>query len=163
MEDIKAPIEETSNLLPSVSGSLEDVIAFTEQSTHNIMSLLDNIERNSNKIGENIETLLKFNPTKTITSLLTDTKQLNQDNLNKLVEIYTAMSFQDITAQQIKRVIQAIEDTKRRLLQMVVSSIELSPDNTETKEKIIGKATELLTGDRISQDDVDDLLKEFGL
>ena len=108
MEDIKAPIEETSNLLHSVSGSLEDVIAFTEQSTHNIMSLLDNIERNSNKIGENIETLLKLNPTKTITSLLTDTKQLNQDNLNKLVEIYTAMSFQDITAQQIKRVIQAI-------------------------------------------------------
>ena len=46
---------------------------------------------------------------------------------------------------------------------MVVSSIELSPDNTETKEKIIGKATELLTGDRISQYDVDDLLKEFGL
>jgi len=40
VEDITAPIEETSNLLPSASASLQDVIEFTEKSTHQIMSLL---------------------------------------------------------------------------------------------------------------------------
>ncbi len=163
VEDIKAPIEETSNLLPSASASLQDVITFTEQSTHKVMSLLDEIEKNSQKIDEDINTLLKFGPTKTINNLLEDIKSLNQDNMSKIIEIYTTMSFQDITAQQIKKVIQAIEDTKRRLLQMVVSSIEQSSKDEELKEKIVGKATEILTGDRINQDDVDDLLKEFGL
>jgi len=163
VEDIKAPIEETSDLLPSASASLQDVIEFTEKSTHQIMSLLDAIEANSKKIDEDISNLLKLKPTKTINGILEEIKSLNQDNLNKLIEIYTAMSFQDITAQQIKKVIQAIEDTKRRLLQMVVSSIEASEKDETTKEKIIGKATEILTGDRINQDDVDELLKEFGL
>ena len=31
VEDIKAPIEKTSNLLPSASASLQDVIEFTEK------------------------------------------------------------------------------------------------------------------------------------
>jgi chemotaxis protein CheZ len=163
VEDIKTPIEETSDLLPSASASLQDVIEFTEKSTHSVMTLLDAIETNSKKIDEDVDTLLKFNPTKSINAILEDIKHLNQDNMNKIIEIYTAMSFQDITAQQIKKVIQAIEDTKRRLLQMVVSSIEATEKDETTKEKIIGKATEILTGDRIDQNDVDDLLKEFGL
>jgi chemotaxis protein CheZ len=163
VEDIKTPIEETSDLLPSASASLQDVIEFTEKSTHSVMTLLDAIETNSKKIDEDVDTLLKFNPTKGINAILEDIKHLNQDNMNKIIEIYTAMSFQDITAQQIKKVIQAIEDTKRRLLQMVVSSIEATEKDETTKEKIIGKATEILTGDRIDQNDVDDLLKEFGL
>jgi chemotaxis protein CheZ len=163
VEDIKTPIEETSDLLPSASASLQDVIEFTEKSTHSVMTLLDAIETNSKKIDEDVDTLLKFNPTKGIKAILEDIKHLNQDNMNKIIEIYTAMSFQDITAQQIKKVIQAIEDTKRRLLQMVVSSIEATEKDETTKEKIIGKATEILTGDRIDQNDVDDLLKEFGL
>jgi len=100
------------------------------------MSLLDAIETNSKKIDEDISTLLKLKPTKTINGILEEIKSLNQDNLNKLIEIYTAMSFQDITAQQIKKVMQAIEDTKRRLLQMVVSSIEASEKDETTKEKI---------------------------
>jgi len=40
VEDIKAPVGETSNLLPSASASLQDVIEFNEKSTHQIMSLL---------------------------------------------------------------------------------------------------------------------------
>ncbi len=163
VDEIKAPIEETSTILPSATESLQDVIEFTEKSTHTVMGLLDQVEKNSQKIEEDVDALLTFGPTKTIDIILQEMKSLNQDNLNKILEIYTAMSFQDITAQQIKKVIQAIEDTKRRLLQMVVSSIEQTSDNEEVKEKIIGKATEILTGDRINQDDVDDLLKEFGL
>jgi len=67
------------------------------------MSLLDAIEKLLKKIDEDVATLLKLGPTKTIKTILEDIKTLNQDNLNKLIEIYTAMSFQDITAQQIKK------------------------------------------------------------
>lgn len=77
--------------------------------------------------------------------------------------MYELFSFQDLSAQQIKEVINILEDTKKNLLAIAVSSIESSDLPDESKERAKGKVHELLSGDRIFQEDVDKLLEELGL
>ncbi len=163
VEEVAKPIEESSKTIPSAADSLRDVIAYTEKSAHEVMSILDIMEKNSQIIKENVEFLLNLNPFNTIKEKLLIIKEKNDDNLSKFLDLYSAMSFQDLTSQQIKKVIEALEDTKKRLLMIVMNSINKEDISEEKKEKIIGKATEILTGDRINQDDVDALLAEFGL
>jgi chemotaxis protein CheZ len=100
---------------------------------------------------------------RSIQDRLEEIREKNRENINKLLEIYTLMSFQDLSSQQLEKVIESLENLKKSIIKLVASSIESMDLEKEQKEKISGKVTELLTGDRVSQEDVDDLLKQLGL
>jgi chemotaxis protein CheZ len=163
IEEVSKPLEETSSALPMASASLEDVIRYTEQAVHQIIDALNQINENSQVIEKDVEFLLRFSPVRSIQDRLEEIKEKNRENINKLLEIYTLMSFQDLSSQQLKNVIEFLEKLKRGIIKLVASSIESMGLEKEKKEKISGKVTELLTGDRISQEDVDELLKQLGL
>ncbi len=163
LEETMKPLEETSNILPGASGSLEDVIKYTEQAVHQIMDLLEQTSQNCQTISENLNYLINLNPTSSILKRLELIKEKNDDNLSKILNIMSLMSFQDISSQQIRKVIQVIEDVKKTILKMIISSVDKTVSSQEEKQKIVSKATEMLTGDRIFQEDVDALLKELGL
>ncbi|MCS7307581.1 MAG: protein phosphatase CheZ [Aquificaceae bacterium] len=163
LEEVAKPLEESSNTLPMASGSLEDVIKFTEQSVHEIMGLLNNMMEDASRMQEEVDFLLSLNPVSSIKTRLENIKNTSVNISNLLLQIITLMSFQDLASQQIKKVIQVLEDLKKTILKIIVSSVEASGLSIEQKEKIVGKATEMLTGDRIFQEDVDKLLEELGL
>ncbi len=163
IEEIVKPLEETSTILPGASGSLEDVIRFTEQSVHQIMNTLEQVNQNIKVIDENVGYLLSLSPTQSIAERLWTIKEKNQENASKVMEVITLMSFQDISSQQIRKVIEVIENVKRTIVKMVISSVDTAIVDQEEKQRIVSKATEMLTGDRIFQEDVDALLKELGL
>lgn len=163
LDEVIQPLQESSNAIPSASGSLEDVIRFTESSVHQIMSILNSLMEEVNKINEEVEFLLNLNPVSSIRARLESIKERALNLSNMILQVITLMSFQDLASQQIKRVIEVLDDLKRTILKIIVSSIEASGLSIEQKEKIVGKATEMLTGDRIFQEDVDQLLEELGL
>jgi chemotaxis protein CheZ len=163
IEEVSKPLEETSSALPMASASLEDVIHYTEQAVHQIMDALNQINENSQVIENDVEFLLRFSPVRSIQDRLEEIREKNRENINKLLEIYTLMSFQDLSSQQLKKVIESLENLKKSIIKLVASSIESMGLEKEQKERISGKVTELLTGDRVSQEDVDDLLKQLGL
>ncbi len=163
VEEVSKPLEETSSTLPMASASLQDVIQYTEQAVHQIMEALNEINENSQVIEKDVEFLLKFSPIRSIQDKLEEIKDRNRDSINKLLEVYTLMSFQDISSQQLKKVIEALENLKRNIIRMVASSMDKLNLGEEKKQKLTGKVTEILSGDRIYQEDVDELLKELGL
>ncbi|GAB6072367.1 protein phosphatase CheZ [Venenivibrio stagnispumantis] len=163
IEENTKPIEEASSFLPSAADSLRDVMKFTEQKTKEIIDILDLVEENNKVINQTVKELLSLNPIEPIKSKLELIKEKNEDNMNQILLVYTTLSFQDLSAQQIKNVIEALEDIKKILIKIIISSIEAGSLHVENKDKVIGKATEMLTGDRIFQEDVDNILKELGL
>ena len=163
VEEILKPLEETSSVLPGASGSLEDVIRFTEESVHRIMDDLEQINKDLQVISDNVDYLSKLSPIPSISSRLETIKIKNQEIQQKVFEVISAMSFQDLASQQIRKVIEVIENIKKVIVKIVLSSVDANIVSGEKKEKIVSKATEMLTGDRINQEDVDALLKELGL
>lgn len=148
---------------PTASESLREVIKFTEESANRIIEQIDKVEQNCKDIDKTVEELLSLNPVNSIREKLSFIKEKNSENMSILLKVYELFSFQDLSAQQIKEVINILEDTKKNLLAIAVSSIESSDLPDESKERAKGKVHELLSGDRIFQEDVDKLLEELGL
>lgn len=164
IENIKKPVSESSQLLPQTAKNIEDVMVFLEETSHTIMNLLEKINENSNSIKEDVEFLLSLNPIQKVRERLESIKSKNEDTLNTLLELYTHMSFHDLAGQQLKTVLQLLENLKETLLKVIVSQVTAGKDLDEQKvEGIKGKVSELLSRDRIDQEDVDKLLEEFGL
>jgi len=164
IEGIKKPVSESSQLLPETAKNIEDVMVFLEQTSHTIMNLLEKINKNSDAIGKDVEFLLSLNPIPKVREKLESIKEKNDENLNTLLELYTHMSFHDLAGQQLKTVLQVLEKIKDTLLNIIVSQVIAGKDLKEEEVSgIKGKVSELLSQDRIDQDDVDKLLEEFGL
>ena len=164
IEGIKKPVSESSQLLPDTVKNIEDVMVFLEQTSHTIMNLLEKINNNANEIEKDVEFLLSLNPVPKVREKIESIKDKNQDTLNTLLELYTHMSFHDLAGQQLKVVLQVIQKIKDTLLDIIVSQVVAGKDLKEEEVKgIKGKVSELLEQDRVSQDDVDKLLEEFGL
>ncbi len=163
LDEVVKPLEETTSALPMASGSLEDVIKFTEQSVHQIMGILNDLMSELQEFQKDIDFLLNLNPIGSIRQRLEGMKERSQRLSNLILQVVTLMSFQDLASQQIKKVIEVLEELKKTILKIIISSVEVSSLSDEQKEKIVGKATEMLTGDRIFQEDVDKLLEELGL
>jgi chemotaxis protein CheZ len=156
--------EITQIVEPSATESLKEVIKFTEESSNKIISEIDKVEENCKIIDKEVSELLALNPTNSIKEKLGIIKEKNTENMNILIKVYELFSFQDLSSQQIKEVINILEETKKHLLGIAMASIEASGElSKEQKEVISGKVHELLTGDRIFQEDVDKLLEELGL
>jgi len=164
IEGIKKPVSESSQLIPETAKNIEDVMVYLEQTSHTIMSLLEIINKNSNEINEELEKLLDLNPVKSVREKLEHIKELNIENLNKILELYSHLSFHDLAGQQLKLVIEVLEKIKNALLNIIVSHVTRGKDLKEEEVSgIKGKVSQLLSQDRVSQEDVDALLEEFGL
>ncbi|ACN98679.1 chemotaxis phosphatase, CheZ [Sulfurihydrogenibium azorense Az-Fu1] len=162
-ETAKVATHTTKVITPTATESLREVIKFSEESANNIIQQIDKVEENCKVIDKTVDELLNLNPVSTIKEKLSLIKEKNKDNMNILIKVYELFSFQDLMAQQIKEVINILEETKKNLLKFAATSIEMSSLSEEDKKKAVGKVHEFITGDRINQQDVDKLLEELGL
>lgn len=162
-DTIKVATHTSEVVTPTATESLLEVIKFSEDSTNKIIGQIDIVEENCKVIDRTVDELISLNPVNSIKDKLNLIKDKNTENMRVLLKVYEMFSFQDLMAQQIKEVINILEDTKKNLLKFAAVSIEMSNIPEDEKKKAVGKVHELITGDRISQDDVDKLLEELGL
>ncbi len=164
IDEIKKPVAESSQLIPETAKNIQDVMTFLENTSHSIMNLLERINGNSKKISEDVDFLLSLNPVPKIRERLESIKEKNEQNLSTILELYTHLSFHDLAGQQLKTVIDVLERIKSALVDVIVSQVTAGKDLKEDQVSgIKGKVSEILSRDRISQEDVDRLLEEFGL
>ena len=164
IEGIKKPVSESSQLIPETAKNIEDVMVYLEKTSHTIMGLLEVINSNSQEINRDLQTLLSLNPVRSIKEKLEHIKEKNEDNISKILELYTHLSFHDLAGQQLRLVIEVLERIKSALLNIIVSHVTRGKDLKEEEVSgIKGKVSQLLSQDRFSQEDVDALLEEFGL
>ena len=162
--DLKKPVKESSESIPLAQDGISDIIKETEKAANNIMNLLDDINENSGVIGKNLCSLIDLNPIKKIKESLINLKELNKKNIDKILDVLALLSFQDLTGQKLYKIQNTLNETKIKLLKVLVDSeVEAKELTIERKQEIYGKLNDLvLDNQKIAQNDVNSILSELG-
>ena len=127
------------NKVPDDSAHLQDVLKSTEEATHNILDCATSIQSISDRLPAE-----------------------EQDEINKYItRIYEACNFQDITGQQIKRVLKnlsSLEDRVRKL-GMTTKMYAQSQQPQESEPSLLNGPQ--LSAETPNQDDVDKLFRSL--
>ena len=168
MSEIGAPMLANSAQLPQASAHLLDLNKMTEEGTLEVMRLTeiiqDNRARAAKELAAVVSTLEAVDCQTLASRLGKTTNELAQDDKH-LMDIMTALSFQDLVAQRVKKLVTIIEDVQCKLVELVVV-FGLKQGGTPPEAQ--GKAGEMLKqleaskSTAIKQDLADELLSEFG-
>jgi chemotaxis protein CheZ len=168
MAEVGAPMVADSAQLPQATAHLLDLNKMTEEGTLEVMRLTEIIQENRARavkgLAAVISTLQAVDCT-TLAALLEKTAQeLAQDDKH-LMDIMTALSFQDLVAQRVKKLVTIVEDVQCKLVELVVV-FGLKQEGAASRTQ--GKAGEMLRqleaskSTALKQDLADELLSEFG-
>ncbi|WP_457570412.1 protein phosphatase CheZ [Desulfovulcanus sp.] len=162
--------EEAEEILHETSDQLDAVIKTTEKATEDILAIVEKQLEQSSHIISVLEKVKNGgqDAMQVIDWLIVKNNELNND----LVKILTALSFQDLTGQRMKRVIASLRKIEEHVLKLYL----MSGLSIKTKEKEPEKDFETIKAEsekkvselkgpqmNVSQADVDDLLAQLGL
>lgn len=133
--------------MPCAIDRLQFVIDKTEEAANKTMGIVEKYILSMDEVASHIRNL--NGPEDSVSYLKSFKNQLEDD----LTEILTAQSFQDITGQTIKKVIKLVGDLENELVKMI-TTFGVKIDESKKLETVISE--------KVSQEDVDELLKEFG-
>jgi len=133
--------------MPNAIDRLQFVIDKTEEAANKTMGIVEKYILSMDELAGHIRNLQ--GPEESITFIRGFKNRLEDD----LTEILTTQSFQDITGQVIKKVIGLVGDIEEELVKLIATFGVKVED---------GRKSEAVTPEKVSQTDVDDLLKEFG-
>ncbi len=137
--------------------SIEESEKFTSEIINDINSCLTL----SKKIKENNQFLKKIYGND---SLISENEELAEQIYNILFNSLTKLEFQDILSQRLLKVSSFLSDIEREILKiLLLFGLNDSSTSDEKKREIEEKLKEIEWKKEISQEDVDDILKEFGL
>ena len=169
MAEVGAPIVADSAQLPQATAHLLDLNKMTEEGTLEVMRLTEIIQDTRARAAKELTAVvstLEAVDCRTLAARLEKTAQeLAQDDKH-LIDIMTALSFQDLVAQRVKKLVTIVEDVQCKLVELVVV-FGLKQEGTAPETH--GKASEMLRqleaskSTAIKQDLADELLSEFGL
>lgn len=162
--------EKAENMLSEASTQLDYIFKSTEEAATKI---LDIVEKNMNT-QEQVLVLLEEEASKNPgNELVQKLKGINQEIQSDYIEVMTALSFQDLTGQRIKKVLSFLSFVENEIFRILVSTgikikeKEASPD--KDVEEIISEAQarvdDTLKGPQsdANQGDIDNLLADLGL
>jgi chemotaxis protein CheZ len=164
---VEAPVEETTAQLPQASAHLSDLAKLTEEGTHRVMELTEELQDNRRQVMKSVGELATLLPNSRDGTqrdrIAAITGLLSADD-KRLMDIMTALSFQDLVAQRIKKIITILDDVEHKLLQMVVvfgAKQNGAPDANGKADQML-KELEASRSTALKQDLVDDILGQFG-
>ncbi|RMA97510.1 protein phosphatase CheZ [Hydrogenothermus marinus] len=137
---LKSAVDESKDAVETILNNINKTILNLEE----ILKLKDMLSDDNKEIKDKIDSLAK----ETI-SLLTDS--------------LTKLEFQDIVGQRLNKVLSFIEDIEKSILKVLLILGIDEESSKEKKEELKKKLEEIEWKKEVSQDDVDDILKEFGL
>lgn len=165
---IGGPFASSSANLPVVASNLTDLSKMTEDGTLEVMRLTeliqDNHARTLTELAAIDEALTASGHAALADRLRTIASGLKQDD-QWLMQIMTALSFQDLVAQRVKKLVAILSDVQDKLMELVVVfGVRHASDGVEPT----GKSGELLKQleesktTAMKQDVADEILAQFG-
>lgn len=166
IREMESPVTTTSDQLPQATAHLNDLAKMTEEGTHRVLTLTDAIEANREAmqtVGEQLRQKLKGKQATDVERLL----ELLKVDKCRLMDIRVALSFQDLVAQRVAKLVTILNEVQLKLLKLVVIfGIKQQKDGGDAKDE--GRGNEMLRqleasqATALEQDLVDDILSEFG-
>jgi chemotaxis protein CheZ len=147
-------VAQAGELMEEATHRLDQVIQATEKATFEIIEL---VERNLSAPDELLALVRQSVPDRDIQD---KASSLCQNLSEDMVKIMTCLSFQDLTGQRIKRVIDMLAKVRDMVAELYVSTGIL----VKAKEKEPGQPLEELKKEaksKVSQSEVDDLLAQL--
>jgi len=139
--------ELAKNDMPNAVDRLHFVITKTEEAANKTMSIVEKYIMKMDEVADQIRKVQ--GPPETISYLKAFKNELEDD----LTVILTTQSFQDLTGQTIKKVIELVAELEAELVKLIATfGVTIAPEAASKGPK----------PEQVNQSDVDDLLKNFG-
>lgn len=169
LSEFSTPVSTSTEQLPQALTHLTNLKTMTEQGTHRVMLEVEAIQDNHLKLIGMIKDLtLALQKQQTPPALLQQLQAVagavNADD-KRLLDIMTALSFQDLVAQSVNKLVTILQEVEHKLLQLVVV---FGPYQKQAAKKEQDKASEMLKqleatkNTSMNQDLADEILKQFG-
>ena len=175
-EEPRVSQEETGKLFGEAAEQLNEVMATTLEATENIMIEVEGMLTRMQTVSNQAREMKSIGDEDAVDALLEEVNACE----NSLTKIMTDLSFQDLTGQRLKKVVNALSDIQASIFKMYVSSGlmiktgEAMPEKNvqEIKEESKRRMDEIMEvkGSALhgpsrssSQADVDNLLADLGL
>ncbi|MDR2893754.1 MAG: protein phosphatase CheZ [Deltaproteobacteria bacterium] len=167
--------DDASALFREASRQLDEIMTTTYEAADNIMNQAELIQDRQIAASKTIQTLRERNADPLLLDALAVFLKENSDGVNSIV---TALSFQDLTGQRIKKVVNALSSVHQLVVETYVSGglmlkkseEEPGKDFETLKQESLEQAAATVKGSELkgpsldsSQKDVDDLLAQLGL
>ena len=169
IRDMESPVASTADQLPQANNFLADLSRMTEEGTHKVMTLTDEIEANRTTMTKSLEEVQALLANQAGSEAARERiaaviQELGKDE-TRLVDISVALGFQDLVAQRVKKLVTIMDDVQHKLLKLVVI-FGLKQDQVKAKHEDRGhemlKQLEASSNTGLEQNLVDDILGEFG-
>lgn len=163
--------EDPNELFSRASNQLDAILQTTESATVKIIDTIENLQTMSDTLSGIVKSFEKGGVSKAERETLAEINNtLSQD----LMSIMTTLSFQDLTGQRIKIIIETIKKIEKIVLDvymttgLMIKARSEAPDSSADFQHLQAKAKDKLTelkGPQLdsSQGSVDDLLSSLGL
>lgn len=167
LQKLDPVVTETTDKMPQASSQLTDITMATEAATHKIMTFTEKVMDDQEIVSVKIKDLREAATASTVDStailrIARDIEEINNKNKNDMIEILTALSFQDLTGQKIKKIIALVGDVETRILGLLIS-FGIKKEDGARKEAMMGQLKDASKGLGVNQVLVDDILKNLGM
>ncbi|MEW6542424.1 MAG: protein phosphatase CheZ [Nitrospirota bacterium] len=169
LSKLDMPAQMSAGQLPQASKHLSDLIRMTEEGTHRVMELAEEIQGTHASVATALDALgsalAGAKRGKGYVEQVGKIKDMLVQDDKRLLDIMTALSFQDLAGQRIKKIMTILDDVQRRLLEMVVvfGGYQTGPGQrgTTSADEMLRQLDASKTSAQ-NQDLVDQILGQFG-
>lgn len=161
-------IVSSSQQLPTASSHLSDLNKMTEEGTLEVMRLTELIQDEHSRITKELSAVVQVLQAMDCTTLAERLGTVNTVVTQEgkyLMEIMTALSFQDLVAQRVKKLVAILDEVQSRLVELVVVFGLQQNGEKEATEGTAGRLLKQLEDSKTSvmkQKVADDILAQFG-
>jgi chemotaxis protein CheZ len=172
LRSLEVPLASTATQLPHASEHLRDLTRMTEEGTHTVMELTEAIQDNRARIMEALDALAESvrhrTPAEARGDGVTAIEQVRRwlaDDEKRLVQIMTALSFQDLVGQRIAKIVTILDEVEHRLLELVVvfgpKPCAGEPRHEDRADQML-RQLDASRSTALSQELVDGILTQYG-
>jgi chemotaxis protein CheZ len=163
------PMSATTEQLTESANHLRDLKRLTEDGAHQVMQIVETLQDNHRSLVTHLDAVSRaVSSAQGLTEAAATVSAMEHAlarNEKPLVDILTALSFQDLAAQRVNKLVTIVEEVEHRLLELVVvfgpytkgaGTAEASKTTAMLKQLEASKTTAM------DQDLADEILKQFG-
>ncbi len=168
LNQVRGPITSGSASLPEATSHLIDLNKMTEDGALEVMRLTETIQDNHSRVAKElagiVETLEAVDCATLAKRVRHTAVGLAQDD-KLLTEIMTALSFQDLVAQRVKKLVGILNEVQDKLMELVVVfglQEQVNGDAVTGKTGELLKQLEASKTTAIKQNVADEILAQFG-
>lgn len=161
-------IMSSSTQLPTAASHLSDLKKMTEDGTLEVMRLTELVQDNHASMAKELSGIvevLKAIDCATLAGRLEQVRSMLAQDDKHLMEIMTTLSFQDLVAQRVKKLVTILDEVQTKLLELVVVFGLQRTGNEAVGTGIADQMLKQLEESKttaMKQQVADDLLAQFG-